>query len=72
MSDIAFFVITLLLFTPIFADQQYDPHNDEWVTVSPDTEYENKYNPHTDEWSLEAADSEIEYNPHTDAWEYQR
>ena len=70
--DVRTMLIGMLLSAFVFSDQQYDPHNDEWVTVSPDTEYENKYNPHTDEWSLEAAESEIEYNPHTDEWEYQR
>ena len=76
MSELCIFLVSMfvsmLVSEFVFSEQQYDPHNNEWFTVSPDTEYENRYNPHTDEWSLEAAESEIEYNPHTDEWEYER
>ena len=72
MNKLIVFVAGMLLSAFVFSEQQYDPYNDKWVTISPNSEYENKYNPYTDEWSLEAEESEIEYNPYTDQWDYQK
>ena len=59
MSELGIFLVSMfvsmLVSEFVFSEQQYDPHNDEYVTVSPDTEYEyeNKYNPHTDEFEYQ-------------------
>ena len=72
MNKLIVFVAGMLFSAFVFSEQQYDPYNDEWVTISPNSEYENKYDPYNDEWSLEAEESEIEYNPYTDQWDYQK
>ena len=72
MNKLIVFVAGMLFSAFVFSEQQYDPYNDEWVTISPNSEYENKYDPYNDEWSLEAKESEIEYNPYTDQWDYQK
>ena len=72
MNKLIVFVAGMLFQAFVFSEQQYDPYNDEWVTISPNSEYENKYDPYNDEWSLEAEESEIEYNPYTDQWDYQK
>ena len=72
MNKLIVFVAGMLFSAFVFSEQQYHPYNDEWVTISPNSEYENKYDPYNDEWSLEAEESEIEYNPYTDQWDYQK
>ena len=72
MNKLIVFVAGMLFSAFVFSEQQYDPYNDEWVTISPNSEYENKYDPYNHEWSLEAEESEIEYNPYTDEWDYQK
>ena len=54
MDEVVVFIITFVVYSLVFpglseSEQEYDPHNDERITVvSPDTE--------------EAINSEIEYN----------
>jgi hypothetical protein len=68
MKTILVIITVLLVTSPAFAVQKYNPFNNKWETTSSDSELE--YNPHENTWSYEQKGSTLEYNSFENKWEY--
>lgn len=70
MKVLVLVLLSMLLATYAFAEQQYNPHSGKWETVPDGSNWSAQYNPHDGSWSYQPQDAQTEYNPHENKWDW--
>ena len=63
-------LLTILLASPVWSEQRYNPHSGEWETVPAGSDWTTQYNPHDGSWSYQPREARTEYNPHEGRWDW--
>jgi len=63
-------IVLMLLCSTVYAEQQYNAHENRWETVPDGSDWSPRYNAHENDWSYQPDDAQTEYNAYEGTWDW--